>query len=93
MNTMQLVAAISNKTGFSQSSCDKVVRAFCEAVIDTLAQPEGRVAIAKFGIFERRLLKERTVSSPMFKGPVKVPQQTVIRFKMGAAAKAIMNPE
>jgi nucleoid DNA-binding protein len=92
MNTSQLVAAISTKTGFSQGSCEKMVKAMCEAIVETMKQPEGRVAISRFGIFERRLMKARTVSSPMFKGPVQVPEQTVIRFKMGAAVKEQMNP-
>ncbi|MCL1998967.1 MAG: HU family DNA-binding protein [Turicibacter sp.] len=90
MNKTELVSAIAAKSGLTKKDSEKMIRAFEEAVTETLVSG-GKVQLVGFGTFdvtERAAREGRNpqTGKPMHIGPSKAP-----RFKVGKALRDAVN--
>ncbi len=86
MTKGELVAEIAKKAGLSKAAAEKALNAFVETVTGALKKKD-KVAIAGFGIFSVAKRKARTGINPLTKEKIKIPAQTVPKFKPGKELK------
>jgi DNA-binding protein HU-beta len=86
MNKAELVAAIAEKTGQSQSSVGEVLGAF-EAVVTTTVSAGDKVQIPGFLSFEKASRAARTGRNPATGEEMQIPAATVPKVKVGKTFK------
>ena len=86
MNRTELIAAVAEKSNSTKKDSDKIVSAFLDTVIESVAKGE-KVQIVGFGTFEQRIRKERTGVDPRTHKPTVIPEKKVPAFKPGKAFK------
>lgn len=86
MNKSELIAEVSERTGFSKSDVDLAVSALLDTISDTVADGE-KVSLVGFGTFERRDRPARTARNPQTGESVKVAKTKVPAFKAGTTFK------
>ncbi|NLB24874.1 MAG: HU family DNA-binding protein [Clostridiales bacterium] len=91
MNKADLIAAVSEKTGFTKKDTELSVNAFIEVVEETLVKGE-KVQLIGFGTFETRNRKARQGRNPRKPGEViKIAASKAPVFKAGKALKDAVN--
>ncbi|MCR4758167.1 MAG: HU family DNA-binding protein [Butyrivibrio sp.] len=90
MNKTELVDAIAKETGLSKKDSEKAVKAFTEAVSKELKK-KGKVQLVGFGTFETAKRAARTGKNPQTGAAIKIPADTVPKFKAGKALKDAVN--
>ncbi|MBR1779159.1 MAG: HU family DNA-binding protein [Clostridia bacterium] len=90
MNKTELIAAISNETGFSKKNSEKAVAAFIDSVVGALRKGD-KVQLIGFGTFEVRKRSARTGRNPRTNAPIRIPACKVPAFKAGKLFKDIVN--
>lgn len=86
MNKAELVAAIAEKTGQSQSSVGEVLGAFESVVTSTVAGGD-KVQIPGFLSFEKASRAARTGRNPATGEEMQIPAATVPKVKVGKTFK------
>ena len=86
MNKVELVAAVTEKSGLTKKDAEKAVAAVLESVVDAVAAGE-KVQLVGFGTFETRSRGERTGRNPRTKETITIPASKVPAFKAGKAFK------
>ncbi len=86
MNKVELVAAVTEKSGLTKKDAEKAVAAVLESVIDAVAAGE-KVQLVGFGTFETRSRGERTGRNPRTKETITIPASKQPVFKAGKAFK------
>jgi len=89
MNKRDLIDAISGRMGDKRTATEAV-----NAVLDTIQQTVAsgyKVSITGFGVFEKQVRPARTARNPATGEAVKVPKQSVPKFRAGADFKAMVN--
>jgi DNA-binding protein HU-beta len=86
MNKAELVAAIAEKTGQSQSSVGEVLGAF-ESVVTTTVAGGDKVQIPGFLSFEKASRAARTGRNPSTGEEMQIPAATVPKVKIGKTFK------
>ena len=87
MNKTELIAAVSEKAGFSKKDADKAVNAVIDSIVEAVASGE-KVQIVGFGTFEVRNRSERQGRDPRTNSPITIPASKVPAFKVGKAFKS-----
>jgi DNA-binding protein HU-beta len=86
MNKAELVAAIAEKTGQSQSSVGEVLGAF-ESVVTATVAGGDKVQIPGFLSFEKASRAARTGRNPATGEEMQIPAATVPKVKVGKTFK------
>lgn len=90
MTKVELVAAISEKSGLSKKDADAAVKAFTDVVSEELKKGE-KVQLVGFGTFEVSERAARTGRNPQTKQEITIPASKVPKFKAGKALKDLIN--
>ena len=86
MNKLELVNAISAKSGLSKKDSEKALVATMDAITEALAAGQ-KVALVGFGAFEVKQYAARTGRNPKTKEEISIPPTTRPLFKAGKALK------
>lgn len=89
MNNKEYIAELSRRTGYSQDSTQRMVRAVIEAMAQRFDDGES-VSVPDFGTFELRNRMERIVVNPSTGQRMMVPPKIVLTFKPAASVKEKM---
>ncbi|MCL2077680.1 MAG: HU family DNA-binding protein [Oscillospiraceae bacterium] len=86
MTKIELVAAISEKTGFSKKDSESALVAVLDSITDALVDGE-KVSLVGFGTFEVRTRAAREGINPQSQKKIKIPAKNVPAFKAGKLLK------
>ncbi|HWI39942.1 MAG TPA: HU family DNA-binding protein [Verrucomicrobiae bacterium] len=86
MTKAELVAEIAEASGISRAAAEKVVKAFTDAVVETLKKGE-KLTIVGFGTFEVGERGERTGRNPQSGEEIKIAASKSPKFRPGKALK------
>ncbi|MDO4944222.1 MAG: HU family DNA-binding protein [Ruminococcus sp.] len=90
MKKAELIAAISEKGGYTKKEAENALNAVIETITSSLENGE-KVAISGFGSFEVRDRAAKESINPATKEPVHVPAKKVPAFKAAKALKEIVD--
>jgi DNA-binding protein HU-beta len=90
MNKAELVSAVAEKTGQSQSSVGEVLSAF-ESVVTAAVVGGDKVQIPGFLTFEKAERAARTGRNPATGEEMQIPASTVPKVKVGKSFKDAVN--
>lgn len=86
MNKVELIAAVTEKTGLSKKDAEKAVSAVLESVVEAVSTGD-KVQLVGFGTFEVRERGERTGRNPRTKEAITIPASKQPVFKAGKSFK------
>lgn len=86
MNKTEFVAKVSDKTEYSQKSCDEIIKAALEVISESLANGED-ISFIGFGTFTVSERSAREGKNPQTGEKIKIPATIVPKFKAGKALK------
>ena len=90
MNKIELINAMSEKSGLSKKDCAKALDAFTDTVEDTLKAGD-KISLVGFGSFEPKTYPAREGRNPRTKEIVKIAARTSAVFRAGKALKDALN--
>ena len=90
MNKSELIAKMAEKSGLTKKDNEVALKAFIEAVEETLESGE-KVQLVGFGTFETRERAAREGRNPRTKETINIPASTVPVFKAGKEFKEKVN--
>ena len=91
MNKTELIAAISEKTGYLKKDSEKALNAVVEAITEALIKGE-KVQIVGFGSFEVKDRPERVARNPQAPDQeITIPASKAPVFKAGKSLKEAVN--
>ena len=90
MNKDELINAISGKSGLSKKDSEKALKAFEEAVTETLVKGD-KVQLVGFGIFDVIERAERVGRNPQTREPMTIAASKSPRFRVGKTLKDAVN--
>ena len=88
MTRADLVKAMADSTGMSQTDVDKVLNAFQDEVSKVVAKDGEKLTIPGFLTFERAHRNARTGRNPQTGEPVDIPATNVAKVTVGSKLKA-----
>ena len=83
MNKSELVAALSLKTGHTQTQAGEFFAALTEVITQEMAAG-NKVSVQGFGVFTSKVRAARTARNPKTGGTVDVPAKRVVKFAPGS---------
>jgi nucleoid DNA-binding protein len=83
----EIVKAISDETGKTQTIVAEIVAHTIEQIVKTLLK-EGRVELRDFGVFQVKCRKARMARNPRTGLQVNIPEKFVVTFKGGKELEA-----
>ena len=86
MTKVELIAAVSEKTGLSKKDADKAVNATIQAITEGLKKDQ-KVQLVGFGTFEVRSRAAREGKNPATGAKIKIAATKVPAFKAGKSLK------
>ena len=86
MNKVELIAAVTEKTGMSKKDAEKAVSAVLESVVEAVSSGD-KVQLVGFGAFEVKCRAARIGRNPKTKESIQIPASKVPVFKPGKALK------
>ena len=86
MNKVELIAAVTEKTGMSKKDAEKAVSAVLESVVEAVSSGD-KVQLVGFGTFEVRNREARTGRNPRTKEAIVIPASKPPDFKAGKSFK------
>ena len=86
MNKTELIAALTEKTGFTKKDAEKAVNAVLDSVVGAVAAGD-KVTLVGFGTFESRKREGRVGQNPRTGEKIEIAATTVPAFKAGQAFK------
>lgn len=87
MTKKEIVKAISDETGITQTDVSKIVARTIETIVKTLLR-EGRVELRDFGVFQVKCRKARVARNPRTGLQVNIPEKFVVTFRGGKELEA-----
>ena len=91
MNKTELIAALTEKTGFTKKDAEKALNSFVEVVTESLTKGE-KVQIVGFGSFEVKDRPERIARNPQApEQEITIPASKAPVFKAGKSLKDSVN--
>ena len=90
MNKTELIAAITEKTGFTKKDAEKALNSVVEVITDALTNGD-KVQIVGFGAFEAKERAARTARNPRTGEEIEIPASEAVSFKVGKALKDEVN--
>lgn len=89
MNNKEFIAELSQRSGYSQESTQRLVRSVIEAMATQFDEGEN-IAVANFGTFELKKRMERIVVNPTSGQRMMVPPKIVLGYKPAQAVKEFL---
>ncbi len=86
MNKIELIAAISEKTGMTKKDAEKALLAVVDTITETVIKGD-KVTLVGFGSFETKTREARMGRNPKTKEAIEIPATRVPVFKAGKALK------
>ena len=86
MNKVELITAVSEKTGLSKKDSEKAVNAALDTITETLEIGE-KVQLVGFGVFDVKERGVRIGRNPKTKEEIEIPASRVPQFKAGKLLK------
>lgn len=86
MNKVELVAAVTQKSGLSKKDAEKAVSAVLDSVVEAVSSGD-KVQLVGFGTFETRSREQRTGRNPRTKETIIIPASKQPVFKAGKSFK------
>ncbi len=84
MTKKEIVRTISEELGMTQLKTKEIVQKTFQAIIKTLVEdPNHRIELRNFGVFEVKRRKARKARNPRTGDKVDVPEKFVVTFKPG----------
>ena len=90
MNKTELIAAITEKTGFTKKDAEKALNSVVDVITESLVKGE-KVQIVGFGSFEVKARPARTARNPRTGEEIKIEASKAPVFKAGKALKDSVN--
>jgi len=90
MNKGDLVESVASNTNESKAQAARMVDAVLESIARGVSE-EGKVVIAGFGSFERRVRPPRRGVNPSTKQPMTIPETTTVGFKPSQSLRDSLN--
>ncbi|AWZ49594.1 HU family DNA-binding protein [Hathewaya limosa] len=90
MNKAELITVMSEKSKLTKKDAEAALKAFIEAVEESL-EKEEKVQLIGFGTFETRKRAERIGRNPRTKEEITIPASVVPVFKAGKEFKERVN--
>lgn len=90
MNRQELVKAVADKSGQSQSAVGEMLNALISTVQDTVAAGD-KIALVGFGTFESTKRAERKGRNPSTGAEITIAAATLPKFSPGKAFKDVVN--
>ena len=91
MNKTELIAAITEKTGFTKKDAEKALTSVVEVITESLVKGE-KVQIVGFGSFEVKDRPERVARNPQAPDQeITIPASKAPVFKAGKSLKEAVN--
>lgn len=90
MNNKEYILELSQRTGYTQDTTQKLVRSVVDAMAKRFDEGDS-VAIPSFGTFELRSRMERIVVNPLNGQRLMVPPKVVLNFKPSTSTKERIN--
>ncbi len=91
MNKSELIAALTEKTGFTKKDAEKAINSVVEVITETLAGGD-KVQIVGFGTFEVKDRPERVARNPQApEQEITIPASKAPVFKAGKSLKDSVN--
>lgn len=90
MNRQELVKAVSEKAGHSQTAVNEMLNALIATVQDAVAAGD-KVALVGFGVFEPVSRQEREGRNPSTGEKITIAASTLPKFTAGKAFKDLVN--
>ena len=90
MTKAELVDKIVAKTQMTKASADRALKAFLEAVEETL-QAESKLTLTGFGTFSVEERKTRQGRNPRTNEPLTIPACKMVKFHPGKQLKDALN--
>ena len=91
MTRADLVKAMADSTGMSQTDVDKVLNAFFDEVSKVVSSGGEKLTIPGFLTFERAHRNARTGRNPQTGEPVKIAASTAMKFTASSTLKSTLN--
>ena len=89
MNRTQLVKAVAEETGLSQTDVDTVLEGFQKVVGEVVAKGDEKLTIQGFLSFERVSRAARTGRNPRTGEPVEIAASNAVKVTAGSKLKAV----
>ena len=86
MNKVELIAAVTEKTGMSKKDAEKAVSAVLESVVEAVSSGD-KVQLVGFGSFEVKKRAAHTGRNPRTKEAIVIPASKQPVFKAGKSFK------
>ena len=90
MNKTELIAAITEKTGFTKKDAEKALNSVVDVITESLVKGE-KVQIVGFGSFEVKARPARTARNPRTGEEIEIEASKAPVFKAGKALKDTVN--
>ncbi len=90
MNKVELIAAVSEKSGITKKAAEQSIDAFAAVIQDELKKG-GRVQLVGFGTFETGTRSEREGRNPQTGETMTIAASKTVKFKAGKALKDAIN--
>lgn len=89
MNNKEYIAALSQRSGYSQDTVKRLVRSTIDAMVSTFDEGEA-VHVPSFGTFDLRRRMERIIVNPTTGQKMMVPPKIVLNFKPSSTIKEVL---
>ena len=86
MNKTELIAAITEKTGFTKKDAEKALNSVVDVITEALVKGD-KVQLSGFGTFETKAREARVGRNPHTKEAIEIPATRVPAFKASKALK------
>ena len=93
MKKYELVAAIAQETGLTQTDVNKVIDAMCPIISDECVHNGGEVNLPALGKFKQKVNKARKGINPMTKEPMTFKESRTIKFTPTSGVKVTIEPK
>lgn len=90
MNRKEVVDAVNEKTGYTKTKIDDIIKALLETITESLENGE-KVLFVGFGAFDVRHRDSRKGRNPATGEPMTIPEARVPKFRAGKNLKERVN--
>jgi len=88
MNRKELISALADKAGVSQTDADKVLDAFQDIVFDVVSKEDEKLTLPGFLAFEQGSRSARTGRNPQTGETIQIAASKTVKVTAGSKLKA-----
>lgn len=91
MKKYELVAAVAEETGMTQTNVNKVIDAMCLVIVKACVEDGDEVNLPALGKFKQKVNPARKGINPLTKKPMDVPESHTLKFTPTATIKKVVD--